>query len=294
MTWEFEQVAGPYEFTEGPVWDGDGLLFTDIYSNRVMRFDPNADICAKYRNSTNAANGLKFGPDGRLYACEGDSHRIARYGPDGTTTTVVDEYDGDRLNAPNDLAFDPNGQLWFTDPDYEGRRGLELGHESVYRVTSVGDDEWTIHRVTYDTTKPNGILVSEDGSVLYVAQSEYGVGNKRELRAYPIESDGSLGEYAVLHNFYPHRGIDGMCFDTHGNIVATAGWEKSGPGPMLYVFAPNGRVLETHPFPGTQPTNCVFGGDDLRTLYVTAGDGCLYRARTDREGLLGAPQYPRY
>ena len=79
-----------------------------------------------------------------------------------------------------------------------------------------------------------------------------------------------------------------MCLDTDGNIVATAGFEQSGPGPMIYVFAPSGRVIETHPIPEDRPTNCTFGDSDLRTLYVTAG-GSLYRARTDRQGLLLYP-----
>ena len=127
-------------------------------------------------------------------------------------------------------------------------------------------------------------------SGLYVAQSEYGDSDdkKRELRGYPINDDGTVGEHEVLHNFFPHRGIDGMCLDTEGNIVATAGWEESGPGPMIYVFAPNGRVLETHPLPTDRPTNCTFGDADLQTLYVTAG-GCLYRVRTERKGYLIYP-----
>ena len=97
-----------------------------------------------------------------------------------------------------------------------------------------------------------------------------------------------MGAYQVLHNFYPHRGIDAMCLDAEGNIVATAGWRENGPGPMIYVFAPNGRVLETHPIPIDRPTNCTFGDADLQTLFVTAG-GCLYRARTQRQGYLIYP-----
>jgi len=140
--------------------------------------------------------------------------------------------------------------------------------------------------MTFDTTKPNGLLLSLDEKILYVAQSHYGEGNKRELRAYPIRDDDTLGPYEVLHNFYPHRGIDGMTLDVEGNIVATAGWRQSGPGPMIYVFAPNGRVLETHPVPEDRPTNCTFGGEDLSTLYVTTIDGRLLRAQTHRKGII--------
>jgi gluconolactonase len=139
--------------------------------------------------------------------------------------------------------------------------------------------------MTFDTTSPNGLLLSPDEKTLYVAESKYGDGQKRELRAYPIREDGTLGQYQVLHNFYPHRGIDGMCLDSEGNLIATAGWEESGPGGMIYVFAPNGRVLETHPVPCNRPTNCTFGGADLRDLYVTSIEGHLLRARTDRRGM---------
>jgi gluconolactonase len=143
--------------------------------------------------------------------------------------------------------------------------------------------------VTFDTTRTNGLLVAPDQHTLYVAQSEYGEHKMRELRAYPINDDGSLGAYCVLHTFYPHRGIDGMCLDTEGNIVATAGWDESGPGPMIYVFSPTGRVLETHPVPVDRPTNCTFGDSDLRTLYVTTASGYLLRARTPRQGHLVYP-----
>lgn len=285
MSWSFELVAGPFSFTEGPAWDGAAVLFTDIPNNRILRYDPGTGGCTEFRTGTNQANGLVFGPDGRLYGCEGGARRIVRYEPDGGATVLVDRFEGKRLNSPNDLACDRSGRLWFTDPCYGDRSGLELPHESVYRLDPQTEGAWAIQRMTFDTTRPNGILVSSDQKTLYVAQSEYGEGRARELRAYPIRADGSLGEYTVLHNFYPHRGIDGMCLDADGNIVATAGWQKSGPGPMVYVFSPNGRVLETHPAPVDQPTNCTFGDPDLRTLYLTAS-GRLFRARTGRRGWL--------
>ena len=284
MHWEFEPVAGPYDFTEGPVWDGDGVLFTDIPTSRVMRYDPATETCEEYLNGTNRGNGLTLGPDGDLYCCEMGGHAVSRWDGDGNRTVVADEYEGDRLNSPNDLVFDERGRLWFTDPDYDEQDDLELGHFSVYRLDPHDDGGWDITRVVEDTTNPNGLLFSPDEERLYVAQSEYGEGNPRELRAYPLESDGTVGSYDVLHTFNPHRGIDGMCLDADGNVVATAGWMDSGPGPLLYVFSPRGRVLETHPYPGEYPTNCAFGGPDLRTLYVTGADGFLYRAEVDRAG----------
>ena len=112
---------------------------------------------------------------------------------------------------------------------------------------------------------------------------------KRELRAYPVNDDGSLGDGEVIHDFGANRGIDGMCLDVEGNIIATAGNRAGGPGPMIYVFSPSGEVIETHPLNVDQPTNCTFGDEDLSTLYVTTGEGHLLRAFTERQGRLHYP-----
>ncbi|MEO7653882.1 MAG: SMP-30/gluconolactonase/LRE family protein, partial [Bryobacteraceae bacterium] len=140
-----------------------------------------------------------------------------------------------------------------------------------------------------DTTRPNGLLFSRDYRTLYVAQSGRRPDELRQLRAYPVNADRSLGDPAVLHDFGENRGIDGMCLDVDGNIVATAGWELGGPGPMVYVFSPGGDVLEQHPVPAKRPTNCAFGGPDYSTLYVTTTEGHLFRASTGRRGWLLYP-----
>jgi len=291
MEWQFEAVAGPFGFTEGPAWDGAGLFFSDIPSSRILCFHPSSGAVTVHREETHAGNGLTLDGEGRLYGCQGGAEpygagrRVVRYEAEGAVTVIADQFEGKRLNSPNDLVFDRHGRLWFTDPRYgDFRDDMELDHESVLRADPQPDGSWSLHRVTFDTTRPNGLLISHDQSTLYVAQSEYGIDRKRELRAYPILADGSLGEHRVLHNFYPHRGIDGMCLDADGNIVATAGWDQSGPGSMIYIFAPSGRVLETHPVPFDRPTNCTWGGEDLSTLYVTVATGHLLRAQTGRRG----------
>ena len=298
MSWDFVVVNGPYgPVTEGPAWDGSGLLFTHIHTSRILRYDPVTRSSKEFRIGTNCANGLTLDQAGRLYACEGGARRVVRYEPDGRTTVVADSFEGQRLNIPNDLAMDLQGRIWFTDPYPAGAGGpwsedrgnKDLDHESVYRAGPGPDGTWSLDRVTFDTTLPNGILFSLDYETLYVAQSDRNPDEKRELRAYPLRSDGSLGQYAVLHDFGPHRGIDGMCLDTEGNIVATAGYWQGGPGPMIYVFSPSGTVLETHPTPVERPTNCTFGGSDLTTLYVTSIDGYLLQARTQRQGRLMYP-----
>jgi gluconolactonase len=292
--WEFETLAQFPTLIEGPAWDGSGLLFTEIAASRIQRFDPTTGTCSVFREETNLANGMIFDSNGQLFACEGGrddaGRRIVRYDPGAPTVVIVDQFEGNRLNSPNDLAIDTLGRIWFTDPRYaDDRHTMELDHESVYRADPQPDGSWTLHRVTFDTTRPNGLLVSPDQRTLYVAQSDYGTDKKRDLRAYPIDEDGSLGEHEVLHDFGPHRGVDGMVLDIEGNIVACAGWQQSGPGPMIYVFAPNGRVLQTHPVPVDKPTNCTWGGNDLSILYVTTGSGYLLRAETNLRGRLWFP-----
>src|SRR5258708_4064486 len=300
--WEFEILDPAYgQVSEGPAWDGSGLLYTRIQHSKIMRYDPVANTCTVFRENTNCANGLTFDAQGRLYGCEGgataDARRVVRYNADGTFEILADQFEGKRLNIPNDIVVHPDGRVWFTDPFYEGAAGpwskdrghKELPHDSVYRLDPQAGGRYSIHRVTFDTTRPNGLLFSLDYSTLYVAQIGRETSELRQLRAYPINADQTLGTPKILHDFGAHRGIDGMRLDTEGNIIATAGWELGGPGPMIYVFSPAGRVLEMHPVPCKRPTNCAFGGPDLTALYVTTIEGFLFRTRTERVGRLLFP-----
>lgn len=298
MPWNFELIHGPLgNVTEGPAWDGETLLFTDIFASRILRLDPATGVISTYRDATNYCNGINFDAEGRLYGCEGDARRFVRYHADGSTTVVTDHFEGRRYNVPNDVAIEPNGRLWFTDPFYESAAGpwtatrefKELDHESIYRCDPKDGGGWDVARVTFDTTRPNGLLFSLDYLTLYVAQSGRRADEKRQLRAYPVNDDGSLGAMRVLHDFGDHRGVDGMVLDVEGNIVATAGWEQGGPGGSIYVFSPEGEVLERHPVPAKRPTNCTFAGKDLSTLYVTSTEGHLFRAETERKGRLLYP-----
>lgn len=296
MPWQyqFDLLTRPYGgVSEGPVWDGDAILFTHIPSSRIMRYDPDSGEITEARTGTNHTNGLAFDNRGNLFGCCSGGRAIVRFDDDGMVA-VADRVDGQKLNTPNDLAIDRIGRIWFTNPWNSGNidpsEVEELDNRSVLRADPQADGSYTVTRVTFDTTMPNGILVSPDQRTLYVAESNSDrIDLNRELRAYPINADGSLGSYRTLHTFgrdanAVHRGIDGMCLDADGNIVATAGWEQGGPGPMIYVFSPTGRVLETHPIACNRPTNVCFGGPGLTTLYVTSTDGHFYRAETDRVG----------
>ena len=295
MQWKFELLMKPpaKPLTEGPVWDGEHLYFTHIQASRIMRYDLKSGEITVAREGTNRTNGLCYDAQGRLFGCCSGGRSIVRFDADGKNTVITDRLDGKRLNTPNDLAVDRTGRIWFTNPINEGNwdktEKTELDNQSVIRCDPQPDGTYTTTRVTFDNTKPNGILVSPDQRTLYVAESGYTKGIMRELRAYPIHADGSLGAYTNLFTWGEdakgmHRGIDGMCFDMDGNIVATNGWEESGAGPMITVFSPTGRVLETHPVPAIRPTNCCFGGPDMTTLFVTTTQGHFFKTQTNRVG----------
>ena len=293
--WQFQLLNRPYGgVSEGPVWDGEALYFTHIPTSRIMRLDPTSGEISQWLSGTNRTNGLCYDADGQLFGCCAGARSIVRFDPDGTMVTAADRLGEQKLSTPNDLAVDAQGRIWFTNPwnagNIDATEQEELDHRSVLRADPQADGSYTVTRVTFDTTMPNGVLVSADQRILYVAESNSDRSDiDRELRAYPINGDGSLGPYRVLHAFSKdaagvQRGIDGMCLDAEGNIIATAGWEVAGPGPLIYIFSPTGRVLETHPVPCLRPTNCCFGGPNMTTLFVTSSQGHLYQAETDRVG----------
>lgn len=211
---------------------------------------------------------------GRLIACEGANtgggRRISITAKDGTVKTLADKFDGKRFNSPNDLTLDSKGRVYFTDPRYVGDEKRELDHESVYRVDSDG----TVTRLTTDTAKPNGLVISPDGKTLYVSDHASDPKGPRALVAYPLKEDGTLGARKVLHDFGKERGIDGMTVATDGTIVATAGSKDAGG---IYFFSPDGKKLGFLKTP-EDPNNCCFGGADKKTLYITAGKS-LYRVQ---------------
>lgn len=295
--WTWELLAGPDTITEGPAWDGSGLLYTSIENNEIRRYDPESDSVSVVHGNTREANGLYLGPDGSLYACEHASGMVARYDTTGARTTIASHWEGKRLNAPNDLVLDSQGRIWFTDPRYGSQDGRELDHCSVYRLTPKedGSTPWKIERMTFDTTRPNGLLLSPDERTLYVANSDFLPGSIRQLRAYAINTDDQLDDHTVLYDFGDARGIDGLCWASDGNFVATCGWKTSGPGPRIAVIASDGTLIEEHAVPDGDPTNCVFGGSELTDLYVTTLKGHLYRVRdTGRQGILQPPGTPPF
>ncbi len=289
--WTWEEIARHEELTEGPVWDGSLLLYNECAANTTYRYDPATGEETVWRKNTGGANGQNFSADGRLFNCEGAAKRMTEVRDGEIVAVIAGEHEGVAFNAPNDVAIDTKGDVWFTDPNY-GERPTDMDNESVYRATETPAG-WEITRVTFDTTRPNGLLFSLDEQALYVAESPGGSSQSRQLRAYPINDDGSLSDAEILHDFGAGRGIDGMCLSSDGNIVATAGSSSAGPGSMIYVFDPNGNVISTHPTPVEMPTNCAFAEADLSVLYVTFGTGYLYRVpNTGMRGHIIYPQSP--
>lgn len=289
MKWNFEPLAGPYQ---GPIgglaWDGSAMLFSAIDEERIFRFDPRTRSSDEFRRYTNRTNGIAFAPDGMLYGCQEGGRRIIQFASDGSARTTVNRLAGQIHNHPTDLSIDGAGRIWFTDP-YSRRPAVgpqifpQLEHASVLRLERDIARNWTIKRVTHDTRAPRAVLLSADEKILYVAEGDVDGDAPRELRAYPIRDDGAVEPFTVLHTFGrdyrgAHRGIEGMCLDSNGNIVACAGWRRSGPGPMIYQFSPSGEVLQTQPLPYDVPSKCAFGDPGLTSLYVTTLEGHVCRA----------------
>ena len=290
--WNWEIIAEHGSITEGPAWDGSGLIYSQVAASMGWRWDSGTGESTVWREPTKNANGLQFSRDGRLFACEGGANRIVEINvesPNDAPTLIAEGGSGSPLNMPNDLAVDASGRIYFSDPNYSANPN-NRPNESVYLAKHVFGGNWTVTQVTFDTTRPNGVLLSADQKTLFVADSHPDPGYVRELRAYGINEDGTLRGYDVLFNFGVGRGIDGMTLTTDSHIVATAGSGSAGPGSMIYVFNTSGLVVSTHRAPQDAPTNCTFGGPNLDELFVTFITGHVYRVRNT--GYVGNLAYP--
>ena len=298
--WNWEIIADHSSLTEGPVWTGKGLLFNECSASITYYWDAKTGKSQIWRSNTGQSNGMVFDRNGSLYVCEGSNHRVVKVdinSPDREPVVMSNNDDNKQFNMPNDIAVDANGRIYFSDPNYSDSPNNRK-NESVYLIEpSFGGNQQT-HQVTFDTNKPNGVLLSIDQKFLYVAESPQDPKLRRELRAYPILSNGILDDYEVLHDFGQGRGIDGMSLTTTGTIIATAGSLTdsdygtgfAGPGPMIYEFEHSGRVIMTYPCPSDSPTNCTFGGPKLETLFVTCGTGKVYKI--DDTGHTGQLAFP--
>lgn len=292
MAWKFELVAGPYKGrTGGLAWDGSGMLFSAVAEERILRFDPATGKADLFRPYTGRTNGLALAKDGTVFGAQEGGRRVVHFLKDGSTAPTADLLDGKHHNQPTDVVVDSKGRVWIADAynaqlPYGPPVYPMLDHASVLRLERVSDG-WRLVRVTHDTAGPRAILLSADEKTLYVADGDAERGNLQRLSAYPVRPDGGVGGVKTLIDFVVvERGIEGICLDSEGNIIACAGWKKAGVGPMIYVISPSGTLLESHPAPADMPMRCAFGDAGLMSLYLTAADGGLYRAQNiGRKGL---------
>jgi gluconolactonase len=268
---ETEELGTGYDLAEGPLWykEGGYLLFSAIRSNRRMKWAPQEGVTL-FREPTDNANGLTRDLQGRLIACESSSRRMSRLEADGSITVVADRYEGKRLNSPNDVVVKSDGSIYFTDPGMD--TGLDLDFAGVYRVSA---DLSAVTLLVRDFVIPNGLVFSPDESILYINDSVGALDRRPDdmfhsighIRAFDVQADGTLANGRVFCEMRGERsGIpDGMKVDVEGNMYCT------GPGGV-WVIDPSGRHLGTILTGAPQTTNCAWGGDDWKTLFMTTMD----------------------
>jgi gluconolactonase len=260
------RFGGGFAFVEGPVWVKQGyLVFSDIYNSRIMKMSA-PEQSATYRSFTNAANGNSMDVQGRLYSCERDGHRVVRMEKDGSVSVVASEFEGKRLNAPNDVVVRRDGQVYFSDPASDAVLDpRELGFNGVYHVTPAGKIS-----LVAKMTRPNGVALTPDGKTLYVADTQ-----QRKIMAYDLDAQGNASRERVFIDGID-GGPDGLRVAANGNLyIACRG---------IAIYTPDAKLVKMIEFPET-PANCAFGDSDLRTLYVTARTS-VYRVRIPDQGAL--------
>ena len=258
-----EKLAGGFAFTEGPAADAQGnVYFSDIPNNRIHKWSLDGTL-STFRENSGGANGLYFDDEGHLLACEGGGRRLVSIDPKGNVALLAERYQGKRFNSLNDLWIDPRGGIYFTDPRYGNRDGMEQDGEHVYYLSP---DRKKLIRVIDDMVRPNGVIGTPDGKTLYVADH-----GGRKTFVYTINEDGTLSSKKL----FASQGSDGMTIDNEGNIYLT---ER-----VVAVYNRNGEKIEEIKVP-EGPANVTFGGKDDKTLYITARTS-LYAIRMRVKGV---------
>ncbi|MFN0107088.1 MAG: SMP-30/gluconolactonase/LRE family protein [Bryobacteraceae bacterium] len=260
-----ERIATGFGFTEGPAWSPEGhLIFSDIYSSRILK-TVGAGQPEIYRNFSNAANGNALDRQGRLYTCERDGRRVARMEKDGRVSVIASEWQGKRLNSPNDIAVRRDGHVYFSDPASRAvLEPQEIGFSGVYHVGPDGK----LSLVTSKMARPNGVALTPNGRTLYVADSQ-----EKKIVAFDLDAKGNAtNERVLIANL--EGTPDGLRVAENGNLyIACKG---------IAIYTPSGKLVRMIEIPET-PTNCEFGDADRKSLYVTARTS-IYRLRVPDRG----------
>ncbi len=249
---QLKKLGGGYSFTEGPAADSDGnVFFTDDPNNRIVKWNAEDGKFSDWLKPAGRANGTYFDKAGNLITAAAEKGELWSIAPDKKVTVLVTNFGGKVFNGPNDLWVRPDGGIYFTDPDFysDHDSNTRVDGQDVYFVTP---DHKTVTRVTTDLLKPNGIIGTPDGKVLYVA--DYVAG---KTYAYDINPGGELANKRQFCNI----GSDGMTIDSEGNVYLTMVW--------VTVFDKTGKRIERIEVPET-PTNVTFGGKDNDMLFITA------------------------
>ena len=275
-------------FLEGPVYGPDGkIYFSDItftetsgmQAGHIWRYDPTSKSATIFRSPSGMANGMIFDLDGNLLVAQGadfGGRTVIRTDmSSGKSTIIAGLFNNRSFNAPNDLAIDEAGRIYFTDPRYVGHEPVEQPVMGVYRI----DTDGSISLVIDDAGTPNGIAISPDQQTLYVASLDNPAYALNALLAYDLANDGSVSGRKVLIDFGPELGPDGMAIDVDGNIYLA----RPSREPGIYVYSPEGQFQAYIPTPES-PTNVAFGRGPLgRTLYITAQEK-LYKIAVNKTG----------
>ena len=268
---KLERLATGMKFTEGPVWvpgEPGMLVFSDIPADEMKKWTK-AEGLTTFRVPSRGANGNTIDAEGRLITCEHRSRSVVRNAIDGSMETIADAHEGRKLNSPNDAAVKSDGTIWFTDPPYGlDRREKEQKGNYVYRLDPKTKE---VRAAVYEIAWPNGIAFSPDETRLYVANSDRGT---PVVFVMPMKKDGLPGTPQPLCRI--DKGIpDGIRCDADGRI-----WSSAGDG--VHVFTPEGQLLGKVLVPEA-PANLCFGGEDGKTLFITARTS-LYSIRTNVTG----------
>ena len=254
---EIEELGRGFLTAEGPVWyrEGGYLLFSDIRNSRRMKWSLQEGV-SLFQEPTNEANGLTRDLQGRVIACERSTRRVSRLDDEGSITVVADHYGGKRLNRPNDVVVKSDGSIYFTDPGAPDPE-LDLDFSGAYKVSS---DLSGITLVARDIAWPNGLAFSPDERVFYVSNSR----TDKYIGAFDVQADGMLTNSRVFFNFKSDLpgNPDGMKVDVEGNVYCT------GPGGV-WIIDVSGQHLGTILTGSDQTTNCAWGGEDWKTLFIT-------------------------
>ncbi len=283
-------VAASITFTEGPsVYKDGSVFFSEMRSNRIMRYYPETGRYETFLADARGANGLLFDAEWRLIACEGEPARVTRTNVEtGEVEVLADNFEGKRFHQPNDVTFDSKGRLYFTDRPGARIEDDQTGVFAVYRI----DPDGTVDQIlsSPQIEMPNGVVISPDDKTLYLIEAHPNADKRRAILAYDLAEDGTVSNQRVFHDFYPGRSGDGMTIDVEGNLWVCAGLLRTrGTSETLdteagvHVFNPAGERIDFYSVWEDTITNAAFGGPDLKTLYITAGK-TLFQIQTPTVG----------